>query len=136
MPDTKISDSQFIIALTLVGSIQTSFFTLITNPRYFIAQTLNSDLLISSYSLASYICSNTFYICLQCFWILLSIQTRMSSIYTKQKSSRQSCSIQLIYYQNVLRAFTSLNGVTSYSQSLYLVQKAVIYSWPSQICIL
>ena len=112
------------------------FLASIINPKYFINLTSNSYLLILSYNPTSFIYQRTFYIYSRYSFLNPEEQTRISSIYIEQNSSRKSLRAQLIYFQKVLGVFTKLKGVISYSQSPYYIRKAIFYSSPLVIRIL
>ena len=135
-PFIDLGASQLRIAFTFSGFIYILTLTLIINLRYFIDQTLNSHLLIFNYSPTSYSRHSTFYIYSLYLASIPLEYTKILLIYTKQNSLRQSLNIQLIYFQKVLGVLASPNSVTSYLQSLYLIQKAIFYLSPSIIRIL
>ena len=95
----------------------------ITKPRNVMLVTLNLHLQISTYSLASQSFYKTIYIQCQCSFLVLE-KIKTSLIYAKQKSSKQSIRIVLIYCQKVAGLLQSLKGKTTGLKELYLIQKA------------
>lgn len=129
-PFTIVGASHLSIAYTFSGSILMPSPARTINPRYFVSIHPNSHFLRSRCSPTSRSLERTFLTCSQCSLISPSEQIKISSRYTEQKSSRYSRSAQLIYFQKELGALARLKGVTSYSQSPYLVRKAVFHSSP------
>ena len=130
MPFIDFRGSYTLIAIILSRSIQTPFPTLIIKLRYLVFFTKN--LLLPTLRCRPtfpnfYTTILTFY--LQSSLVLLK-QIRTLSTYVEHYQLSSAYSTQLIYLQNILGAFTSLKGVTSYLYSLKQILKAIFYLLP------
>ena len=96
-----------IIILIFLKFMHNSLSALIMNSRYLMISILNLHLLIFNCSLTSFNCWKILQMCFWYFFRLSNKNIRMSFKYVDANSFRKSCSVQLIYFWNVLEAFVS-----------------------------
>ena len=125
---TFLGSYQFIITLIFFGSIYTLSIKIISL-RYRTSVLQNSYLSISNYRLAPFKASKTRLTYFR-YLARLLLYTKISLIYIVQKTSRQGRRVLFTEYQNKLRAFIRLNGVTRYLNNLYRVRNIVSYLSP------
>ena len=130
MPFTKFRGSQAFIAVILLGSMQIPFPALIIKLRYLVFFTKNLLLLTLRYRPAFPSFCTTVLTFFSWSSLVLLEQIRTLSTYIEHYLLSLACSTQLMYYQNVLGAFISLNSVTNYLYNLKQVQKVVFYLLP------
>ena len=128
MSYTLLGLSQFTTIVTFLGSILIPSRDII-RPRYMTLDTWNLYFLILHYKPASRRRLRTIWICFQCSESE-DKQIKILLIYAVTNILRNSRSILLMYYWNVLGPFFILNSITRYLKSPHYVQKAVYFLSP------